>query len=447
MASDAPTDRSSSRRSRWRDWLSIDIAVLLAVAWLLIGPRVELIPFASSSIRLEDVIFVALAIFVAVSGWRRIRDTLGTGMLIATAGVLAVGLISATLGVISGRVEIAPSLLYALRPLEYWIVLPAVLLGLRTVAGRTRRIVLMLGAVTVLQTSVGMLQIAGIPIGFSKFTYERAAGLTAGPYELGAICAMLACFWLFRRQYVLAVVALAGLVASQSRVSIVAVAFGLVVLLLGVRKAVARTLSGLWRNHRATVLLVGGGLLVVSVATVTWFGAPVVDRLAGTSIFAAWEDAQRFSQSIPPPATAEDFGRVAYGQIDVVLQGALIDDVSNVVRFFRWQLLIAAIAASPLAVFFGLGPSFAGPSVDGSFLRIVVEFGLAGLAAWGYWLYRSVQGARVWILAVLTTLLIGSAVIDLLFALRPMVLFWFLVAVAWLDAPSRRRSDLEGSDA
>ena len=440
MTSSAPSGRSASRRISWTGWLSADNAVLVAVAWLLVGPRVELVPFASSSIRLEDVIFVALATFVVVCGWRRVRTTIGGGMLIATAAVLVGGVISVLLGVLSGRVELAPSLLYALRPLEYWIVLPAVMLGLRKEEGRTRRVVIMLGIVTILQSAVGLLQVAGIPIGFSKFTYERAAGLTAGPYELGAICAMLACFWLYRRQFLLAAVAIAGLIATQSRVSIVAVAIGLVVLLVGVRKPLGIAVARMWSERRTAVILTGGALLLGAIVILVWFGGPVVDRLAGTSIFAAWQDALRFSQTVRTPASAQSYYEAAYDHIGTVLHGAQNEDVSNVVRFFRWQLLLAAMAASPLALIFGLGPSFAGPSVDGSFLRILVEFGAAGLVAWGFWLYRAVRGARVWILAVLATLLIGSTVIDLLFALRPMVLFWFLVAVARLDGVRARTS-------
>ncbi len=447
MTPDAPVGHSVRLDTGWRRWFSIDNAVLVAVAWLLVGPRVELIPFAASSIRLEDVIFIALGGFVAVCGFRRIKAKVGTAMLGATLAVLASGLLSVVFGVLSGRIELAPGLLYALRPLEYWVVLPAALLGLGSEAGRARRVAVMLGVVTVLQTSVGALQVLGVPVGFSKFTYERAAGLTAGPYELGAICAMLVCFWLIRRQWVLAAVALGGLIASQSRVSIIAVAFGLLVLVVGKRKALGSAVARLWRERRLTVVVTGGVLLVLTVASVGWLGAPMIERLADTSLLAAWDDAQRFSRSIPPLTTAGAYNHVAYDQIGVVLQGALIDDVSNVVRFFRWQLLIAALAATPLALIFGLGASFAGPSVDGSFLRILVEFGVVGLAAWAYWFYVSVRRAGVWIVAVLTTLLIGAAFIDLLFALRPMVLFWFLAAVAWMERPTSGGTDIEGSKA
>ena len=76
-----------------------------------------------------------------------------------------------------------------------------------------------------------------------------------------------------------------------------------------------------------------------------------------------------------------------------------------------------------------------------------MEFGVVGLAAWAYWFYVSVRRAGVWIVAVLTTLLVGAAFIDLLFALRPMVLLLFLVAVAWMERPTSRRPDIEGPNA
>ncbi|MDW4573868.1 hypothetical protein R8Z57_13890 [Microbacterium sp. M3] len=408
----------------------------MTTAWLLAGPRIELLSIASSSIRLEDLLLFALLVLAAVHGWKRVKAVVGLRMLVATGAVVTVGILSAVIAVAAGRIDALAGLLYVARPIEYWVVLPAVLLCLKRSEGRSRRVVVTLAVVTCLQVTVGALQVLGVPIGFSKFTYERAAGLTAGPYELGAMCAMLVCFWLYRRSYALAAIALVGIILSQSRISLAAVALGIAIILLSAWGTISRSLARLWRR-RAVFVSTLAGIFVLTVLLAAWLGRPVIERLTDTSLVNAWVDAQRFSHAAPILTTSDAYSHVAFDRIDTVLTGASIEDVSNVVRFFRWQLLLAAMAATPLAWVFGLGPSFAGPSVDGTILRILVEFGLVGLIAWIAWFYQSVRGAGVWLVAVLATLVVGSTTIDLMFALRPMVLFWFLAAFARIERPLR----------
>ncbi len=218
-----PSGASLKSVSRLPGPKAVEIFILLSCAWLLIGPRISLFDAAGSSVRLEDLIFACLAI-IAVTAWTRsMRDKVGpTGILLVTLVAIA----AAVVGVIGSRIGPAGGILYALRPLEYWLVLPCMVIVLSGAhaADRVRRVTRLLAIVTVAQTGVAALQyLGGFAIGFSKFSYERGAGLAAGPYELGAICALLACFWFARERYVLFALSLAGVAMSQSRISLAAV--------------------------------------------------------------------------------------------------------------------------------------------------------------------------------------------------------------------------------
>jgi len=404
--------------------------VALASFWLLAGPRLELITIASSSVRFEDLILVALAVY-CIAGWSsgaRKRHVKRGALVVAL-----IGLACAVIGFAMGRTDLISGVLYALRPLEYWVVFPALVIALgRDFPAGVAVMIRVLAAVSVVQVGVALLQIAGLTIGFSKFSYERGAGLTAGPYELGAICAMLTCFWLARRSYALALVCVVGVLVSQSRVSLVAVVVGVLLLMILDRKGEFR----LPRRPPRPVAVVAATLLAVTAIVLIPVAlptvvAPSVSRVDDSQLLSAWNEAARASGAIGSLATASQYSVVAYDAIGVnVTSQTASSDASNVVRFYRWQLLLKEFLQSPGTVAFGLGPSFAGPSVDGALLRVLLETGAVGFVAWVVWFRRTLRGAMPWFVAATATLIVGSLFIDLLFALRPMVLFWMLAAMS-----------------
>jgi hypothetical protein len=167
---------------------------VFSVGWLLIGPRVELVGVGGASLRVEDFVLLMLGIS-ALRNWGVIRANRliqpGIG-LILLASLVCVGV-----AVSLGAVNPLPSVLYAVRPLEYWVIYPALAVTVwRDRIRAIRYIQVCLALVTILNAGVAALQYLGdVTIGFSKFSNQRGAGLTAGPYELGAISAMVACYW------------------------------------------------------------------------------------------------------------------------------------------------------------------------------------------------------------------------------------------------------------
>jgi hypothetical protein len=413
-----------------------------SMGWLLVGPRVELLGVGGASLRLEDFVLLSLGIF-ALTHWRTIRAHRlihpGIGF------ILIVSLICVGVAVSRGSVAVLPAVLYAVRPLEYWVIYPALALVMWRDRDRAvRYVVACLALVTILNTGVAALQYLGnVAIGFSKFSNQRGAGLTAGPYELGAISAMLACFWFARRRYLLVVLSLASVLMSQSRVSLVATVVALIVIRVAGRERFSqdgddgRMPARPTGPHPLSVLLCMAVVVIAVFTGPTLNSAliqPAIERAQSTSVVSSWTSAASVVARTSHLATSAEYASVAYDGIgESILNATASSDASSAVRFFRWQLLLRETLGDPLHVIFGLGPSFPGPSVDGALLRVFVETGLLGALAWMLLIRKWLWSSPIWFSAAVLSLLIGSIFIDLLFALRPMVVLWMLFALVGRD--------------
>jgi hypothetical protein len=455
--------------------------------WLLVGPRIEL----PAGLRVEDVVFVALAVLCTLHLRRTSRPTAPT---VAVLGVVASGLIAA--GAATGRGMVSPvgAVLFAVRPLEYWIAFPAVLLLLQTAKEVwSRRFERLLVIVTVLQTAFAVVQYYfGIPVGFSHAAYTRAAGLTVGPYELGAMSAALLVFWISRGRWALASLATIALAASISRVSILGAALGVVVLVVAwvarviraARRQGLRTTIGL--HGRSPLLVAGQSLSVVAALLVLAFtvglihlpalvpsstpvaedpipaapsaaptGTPtatsepadetpiepqtpsdsIAKRFASTSVLGSWFAADALAARVPHARNSTEYQYSAYAGLNIYVNVNTMADTgaveaSNLIRFFRWHVILNTFD-EPADVVFGLGPSFVGPSVDGSYLRMYADGGLLGLLAWFALIVTWFRRSPLWMTCVTISMLVGATFIDILYAERPMVLFWALLGLAW----------------
>lgn len=411
--------------------------VIFAVAWLLIGPRIPLASVAGSSVRLEDLLLLVLWIFVLVKS----RAMAGCVPARRVVAIAVVGLFATALAVFAGRVSVGPGLLYSIRPLEYWAVFPALYYVLRTTSDSVRSLLPnVLAWITCLQVAVAALQsMFGIDFGFSKFSLERGAGLTAGPYELGAICSMLAVYWFSRYRYVLALVAAFGVLLSASRISIIGLAAGILIASISARRSRSEVRQANRKRFLlVTVVLIGflvaGTVMLVSPMTAQQFGSPAVDRLQDTSTVDAWIASGNFSSGLSLPENAGEYDMLAYGNMPYLLGAGgfasnVLGEASDMVRFFRWHILLDLLN-DPGRILFGLGPSFAGASVDGSYLRMLAETGIVGLGAWLACIRSWCRNVDSSVLGSLTALLIGAIFIDVVYSLRTMVLLWVLLAYA-----------------
>jgi hypothetical protein len=423
----------SSGATTGQTWLPA--FVFACLFWLLVGPRVQLVEVYGSSVRVDDFVLIGGFVVAWFSGATKPALPLARPLI----GVVTAGLVAALIGTAVGTVEPVPALLYALRVGEYFLIYPTVAIALTAggerCAGQFEKLLVI---VTVLQVGVATAQtILGLDIGFSRFSFQRGAGLTSGPYELGAICAALAVVWFARQRYLLLVLALVGLLLSASRISMAAVVIGLAVYVVLRRREregppqlpAEGSMRALAYTFRPLVLACAASLVLLSAGSaVGLFLSGSLDRAGSTSITDAWSVSGALAAG-PPFTDAESYQSAAYvgfAQTLDVDSAQPQSDVSNLVRFYRWHLLLNSMTPASWAV--GLGPSFAGASVDGALLRVVVETGVMGAAAWVMLMkaaWRRQSGAMR---GVLLTFLVGSVFIDLLFALRPSVLVWALLA-------------------
>jgi hypothetical protein len=237
---------------------------------------------------------------------------------------------------------------------------------------------------------------------------------------------------------------------SQSRVSLLATVIALTIVYVAGRKstagpagrsATARAASPRPVSVIACTAIVVGVVIAGPVLNSTLV-QPALERAQSTSVVASWSSAASVVARSSHLTTSEDYASVAYAGIgESILNATASSDASSAVRFFRWQLLLRETLNDPLHVIFGLGPSFPGPSVDGAVLRVFVETGLLGLAAWGLLVRNWLRSTPVWFKAAVLSLLIGSLFIDLLFALRPMVVLWTLFALLPHEAAINEMSD------
>jgi hypothetical protein len=459
------------------------LAVLLL--WLLVGPRIEL----TAGTRVEDLVFAALAVLCVLHVRLVLRPV---GPAIAIAGVAVAGVLSAVVASARGMVGLVPAVLYAVRPLEYWIAFPAALLLLHGAQVRWRyRIDMLLVVVTVLQTFFAVLQYYfGLPVGFSHAAYTRAAGLTVGPYELGAISAALLVYWMSRGRWAMVSLSVVALAASISRISLLGAGAAVAVLVVAwivrlVRACRAEGLRAAMREYRRAPLLIAGQVLSVLLAgmvlaftvgvihlpeipvnqppaaqggglpaepstpdpgagatTPPIVSAPdvpqapadsIATRLESTSVLGSWNAAAVLAKRVPHPDTSGAYVFAAYAGLNIYVNANTAAgsglEASNLVRFFRWNLILDTFN-DPVDVVFGLGPSFVGPSVDGSYLRFFADGGLLGVAAWILLIVMWLRRSPLWMVCVSISLLVGALFIDIVYAQRPMVLYWMLLALA-----------------
>ena len=244
------------------------VAVLLAI--LLLSPRLNLVTVGGSTVRVEDLVVVALI----PACWRGVtaagqRQPAVRRLVAVTVAVAAWYLASAAIGAMQGRVTPLSAILYSMRSLEYFVAFGAALDLLRRGPQGRAWCVRMLVVFTVANASLAVLQYTGVADwGFSKFAYTRGAGLTAGPYELGAALSVLALHWAQQRRWVLVAVAVSGVYVSQARISFIALAVGCLVLYLGRTR--------LERLRRTQAPLAGGVTVVVLLACAVLAGMGIV---------------------------------------------------------------------------------------------------------------------------------------------------------------------------
>ncbi|MFT6330315.1 MAG: hypothetical protein ACJAYN_002256 [Bermanella sp.] len=405
-----------------------NIAIVSAVL-LLFGFKYPLDGFLGTGVRLDDIVLfsVVLLLFIARDG---VVDF--PRFIWPLCVVLFCALVSMVISSLYGTgLNYFQAILFTLRHVEYFLIFSI---------GRVIPVdsfYQLLRYFVIYQLIIVLFQKIGY-LGFGT-TYnivERQVGSTGGPWELAVIASLP--FFLFweRREYLYMAVSGYLIWATGSRITITSTAIVSLVLILVV------VISG--NSRRA--LTAGFGLLLVSVAVLILVSTGVsegvfFERLASVLDF----DFGGLSLIEVGEITPEQFALYDSKYIKGDLS-SLGYEASAVSRFSRWMLALSTYINYPIIFqIFGLGPSFFGDALDGSFLRLLVTTGLVGLSAYLiyviivlHFFYRCSR----YFLAFIVVFFFSAILIDVIYAMKANVMYWLFFGVIYSSERYKRNDSV-----
>lgn len=308
------------------------------------------------------------------------------------------------------RVSLFYSLLFALRPVEYFLFF---FLG-AFLCKNKNEIDLIFRCYVIYALLLVFLQFNGIVGAFSGFSVDRAIANTGGPWELALVSAFMSFYFFREGNYLFLVLSILTLFLTDSRITIFSVLIVFIFYFL---------FSSNFRFKAKIVFFVLSVLfLLISVS----FG--LGGRLLSLSINDLFLRAFTAYQLSFPVRSSEEYFYLTYS--DVALNNMLSGegDGSANVRFTRWFFLIKTVFNDSISVFLGLGPSFAGKAVDGNYVRIFAESGFVGLFSYLVFFVTSFFYLKDLVIKMfLITLCVTALFIDSFVTYKAMFLFWFYV--------------------
>lgn len=264
---------------------------------------------------------------------------------------------------------------------------------------------------------IASLQLTGLVGGFTVRGYtanvaERVVGLTSGPWELGVLLNLVTCMVLSQKASVLKKVlvfsvATCFILANGSRMSLVAQ-----VAILG-----------------ASIVFSGG---LVKSLKAGLFAAPAIALVA--VLFAGSGVATRsasLSSMDNVSLLVESFGHVqatekapAWDELGVLSRSDGVD-ASWSMRGPKWIYSVKMWMLNPVNTVLGVGPGTFGNALDGGWLRLLTETGVAGLAAFLFFM-RTVFGQGGALRLAVVAIAVNMFFIDIYMAYKVMSIFLFL---------------------
>ncbi|MHB1701289.1 MAG: hypothetical protein ACYCSN_14355 [Acidobacteriaceae bacterium] len=393
------------------------------VLFCLFSFKMVVIGVGESGIRPDDLlIFIAFLILLSRGDLRKIQRSTPFNLYL---GFVLLNVVSAIWNSAMGRVSPVISLFFVVRLLQYMVFY---YLGyLITRSGR--RISPALTWYLWILAIVVPLQMAGVIPAAGSFAgiTSRAVGNTNGPYELAVVAAFLLCFLGYRLKGRLkGLVAFALILLSASRITFAATA------LSGMKMVFQRTKSKLQMAAAIVLLLVVGGLGFAGYSTFVGNSGGKLEVLSRLSTAASTLPVSQVAAvyaNVPTYHSSADY--ISGEFLDAITQSVAAEgregEVSGTIRILRWTSLIKSTLAGVGSTLIGLGPSFGSAAVDGYFVRVFIETGLFGLAAFFAFaiaLLRERKNSswpfREYVFIMLAT----ACFIDIFVSYKPMLLLW-----------------------
>ena len=394
----------------------IDPLLKITVVWCIFSFKILFVRVGEAGLRPDDLLILASFAALLLAG--RVRQTPVSIPLRLYLLYVGVEVISAVWNASQGRVELAYSLVFVLRLLEYvafyfighWLA--------RSEFSLTRVATYYLYTLCFV-VPLQMLSLLPVP---GVFGPGRASGNTNGPYELAVVCGFLLCYVAYRKRSVLVGIACVTLILlTASRITLIASVLSLLHFALSrtqsLSKAKLITLT-------SALCFLGGGLYLLSSVGQVHVGA--FDRLENSSSLGI-EDARSIYDAAPIAENASKYMEGSFQDFNGLDTANFDGDMSGLIRFTRWLTLLKTTFAHVDSIIIGLGPSFGSAAVDGYYTRCFVETGALGLLAFlaflGALLF-STRGTTWYFRDYIVIVMVSAIFIDTFLSYKSMLFLW-----------------------
>lgn len=383
--------------------VSRSFVLLLFVSAFILAPKINVV----SVLRVEDFVFLLTLPFLA---WRYAPNrTFAPNVLNWYLAYLGVALLSAlasfgNLGVF-GLINVARQLQYLI-----WFLVGAQMATAIPEEKFERALSIVAGILILWWFG----EASGIIPKIGKFTGagSRVTLNTSGPYEISVVVVFL---MLFVRNKILLVGLLGILLATQSRITLVAALVAYMV-------------------YRPRHALVYGFPVGVLVSVVLLANPEFILNSRLTETMSPAEMWFAFAEHFRAAPVLHDLPEYRYYAYDSLWQQVgNTSDVSFEIRIIRWSLIIKSLSADYLHTILGWGPGAWGAAVDGHFIRFLGEVGLVGFIFIAVFMGLSVSSSEVpfeYRLAMVV-LIVCSLFIDVMTSSKIMSFLWVILGYGY----------------
>lgn len=375
-----------------------------------------------SSIRIDDIIIVIVMLVYFLRG-NSLSFFLTKKVVFFFILYVMTGVFSSIFNSIYGEVDILSSLLFSLRPLEYflYIILGFELARYNVNIKNAMKFYVIYCLILIFGQTLGFIG------GISNFSFNRAIANTGGPWELAAVSAFLVIYFSHEKIMKFTVMSLFILILTQSRITLIGTGFVFFVKNIRNIKDMLRKrwtfLSGIFVLI-FSLAFIGYGLINFTKNDVNSSG--IISRINSFVNNETVNELLIIYENTKPATNRQDYFNQTYDEgLDEIISNASGGDASAFIRFTRWVTLVKTVIENPATILVGLGPSYAGKAIDGNYVRIFVETGFLGLITFIIFLTTFFKYEKNKLLIdYMIVLSITAIFIDIFVTFKAMFLFW-----------------------
>ncbi|MXF46382.1 hypothetical protein GR294_07445 [Raoultella sp. Lac2] len=377
-----------------------------------------------SSIRIDDIMIMLFVLIYLLKG-KSGSIFLSKKPVLFFLLYFLVSTISTVYNSIFGEVDFLSSILFTIRPLEYYIyiALGYELAKLKFSPDLTLRIYVVYCLILIGGQTLGIIG------GVSNFSFNRAIANTGGPWELAAVAAFLMSYFVMTKNATFSALSSFMLLLTQSRITLVG---AVLVLIFGNMASVAKII-------RKKIVIFCICILSISSLIYVAYTSTISEQNSATSASGVTARFETFGSNdtlstlddiftnTKAANNRQDYFNKTYGEgLNDIITSSGDGDTSAFIRFTRWVTLVKTTSSNLVTLLIGLGPSYAGKAVDGNYVRIFVETGIFGLLSYFIFLISCLRNIKQKLLINYVLILAVTALfIDIFVTFKAMFFFWF----------------------